>query len=36
LLQDEVVDPDLAGRRVICRQRPPVAYDLLSLNIGLT
>ena len=36
LYQDEVVDLDLAGRRVICRSRPPVPYDLLSLNIGST
>ena len=36
LYQDEVVDLDLAGRRVICRRRPPVPYDLLSLNIGST
>jgi selenide,water dikinase len=36
LYQDEVVDLDLAGHRVICRSRPPVPYDLLSLNIGST
>src|SRR5215216_3468068 len=36
LYQDEVVDIDLAAKRKTCRHRPPVAYDLLSLNIGST
>src|SRR5262245_60508045 len=36
LYQDEVVDLDLAGRHVICRRRPPVTCDLLSLNHSFT
>jgi selenide,water dikinase len=36
LYQDEVVGIDLEARRLLCRGRPPVPYDLLSLNIGAT
>jgi selenide,water dikinase len=34
LYQDEAVGLDVAGRRVICRDRPPVPYDIVSLDIG--
>ena len=36
LYQDEVIDLDLLNRRVLCRSRPAVPYDLLSINIGST
>lgn len=36
LYNSEVTGLDLDGRRVICRDRPPVPYDVLSLNIGST
>jgi len=34
LYQDEAVGLDLARRLVLCRDRPPVPYDVLSLDIG--
>jgi selenide,water dikinase len=34
LYHDEVTGVDLEGRRIICRDRPPVPYDVLALNMG--
>ena len=36
LFHDTVIGVDLDGRRVLCRDRPPVAYDVLSIDIGVT
>jgi selenide,water dikinase len=33
---DDVIGIDLQGQRVLCRNRPPVPYDILSINIGST
>ncbi len=33
---DEAVHLDLAGQAVHCRGRPPVKYDIVSINIGST
>jgi len=34
--RDRVVGLDLVNQKVICANRPPVAYDLLSVDIGST
>lgn len=36
LYQSEVIGLDLVGRRVLCTDRPPVPYDVLSLDVGST
>jgi len=36
LYRDEVIGLDRANGRVLCRNRPPVPYDRLSINIGST
>ncbi len=33
-LHDEVVGIDRANKRLVCRGRPPVAYDVVSIDIG--
>ncbi len=36
LYHSEVIGLDLAARRIVCRDRPPVPYDIVSINIGST
>jgi selenide,water dikinase len=36
LYRDEVIGLDRVQRKVLCRNRPPVPYDLLSINTGST
>ncbi|MBL4821230.1 MAG: selenide, water dikinase SelD [Gammaproteobacteria bacterium] len=34
LIQEEISNLDLENKRVICAKRPPIRFDILSLNIG--
>ena len=36
LIHDEAVGLDRAARHVLCRDHPPIRYDLVSLDIGST
>ena len=36
LFHDTAIGLDPSGRRVLCRDRPPVPYDVLSIDIGIT
>ncbi len=36
LFRDEVMGLDRVNQKVLCRHRPPVPYDQLSINIGST
>ena len=36
LYRDEVIGLDRIHRKVLCRNRPPVPYDMLSINTGST
>ena len=36
LIHDEAIGLDRSGREILCRARPPIRYDVVSLDIGST
>jgi len=36
LYHDEAIGLDLVQRHILCRNRPPVSYDVVSVDIGVT
>jgi selenide,water dikinase len=36
LIHDEAIGLDRARREVLCRGHPPIRYDIVSLDIGIT
>ena len=36
MIQDKVIGLDLNNNKVLCANRPPISFDILSINIGST